>query len=42
MTTHKKLHASIQRCRKMSILDADVHVWVGGGVESRQSLHQVL
>lgn len=29
MTT-KKLHASIQRCRKMSTLDAGVHVWVGG------------
>lgn len=26
----QKLYTSIQRCRKMSTLDADVHVWVGG------------
>ena len=30
-TARKKLYASIQRCRKMSTLDADVHVWVRRG-----------
>ena len=28
MTTCNKLYTSIQRCRKMSTLDAGVHVWV--------------
>ena len=40
----KKLYTSIQRCRKMSTLDVDVHVWVGGApwMDRVRVLDQVL